>query len=101
MLFMPTWRSALRNEKPARERGERTLAGCGRKALLGFGGFGFRRFLGLFAATPVVFLLEFLDAAGRIDELHLAGKKRMARRADFDGNVLFGAARREAVAATA
>src|SRR5215470_9310375 len=54
----------------------------------------------LLAAGPVVLLLELLDAAGRIDKLHLAGEERMAGRADFDGDVLLGAARRELVAAT-
>src|SRR5437588_8177436 len=57
--------------------------------------------LGLFAIAPVVLLLELLDAAGRVDELHLAGEERVARRTDFDGDVLLGAARDELVAATA
>src|SRR5262249_26289115 len=58
-------------------------------------------FAGLLASGPVVLALELLDTAGRIDELHLAGKKRMADRANFDGDVLLGTARGELVAATA
>src|SRR3974390_918181 len=67
--------------------------------LLGFG----RRLglLGLLALVPVVLLLELLDAARRVHVLHLAGEERMARRADFDGDILLGAARLEFVAATA
>src|SRR4051794_12118569 len=57
--------------------------------------------VGLLAVAPVVLLLELLDAAGGVDELHLAGEERVARRADFDGNVLAGAARGELVAAAA
>ena len=67
--------------------------------LLGFGGRG--GFLGLLALVPAVLLMELLDAARRIDELHLAGEERMARRADFGVDVLLGAARGELVAATA
>src|SRR5262249_3264904 len=55
----------------------------------------------LLAVGPVVLLLEFLDAAGRVDELHLAGEERVTRRADFDGDVLLGASCDELVAATA
>jgi hypothetical protein len=75
-----------------------------------FGFFGFRRsgssggrfgFAGLLAIRPVVLALEFLDAARRIDELHLAGEERMARRANFGVDVLLGAARGELVATTA
>ena len=61
-----------------------------------FGGVGFACLLAL---VPVVFALELLDAAGRIDVLHLAGEERMAGRADFDRDVLFGAARDEFIAA--
>src|SRR5476651_1299425 len=71
--------------------------------LFGFGGrsrLG-RGLAGFLALVPVVLLLELLDAARAIDELHLAGEERMARRANFGGDVLLGAARRELVAATA
>src|SRR5437764_1864868 len=63
----------------------------------------FRRFglLLLLALVPVVLLLELLDAAGGVHELHLTGEERVARRADFDGDVLLGAARGELVAAPA
>ena len=69
--------------------------------LLGGGRFGGRRGFGFLAAGPVVLLLELFDAARRVDELHLAGEERMARGADFDRNILLGAARHEAVAAAA
>src|SRR5262249_28413405 len=52
----------------------------------------------LFALVPVVLLLELLHAAGGIDELHLTGEEGMARRADFDGDVLLSAAGDELVA---
>src|SRR5947208_15799729 len=65
------------------------------------GRFGGGRFARLLAIGPVVLALELLDAAGRVDELHLAGEERMTRRADFDGDLLARAARRELVAATA
>src|SRR5260221_7769172 len=67
--------------------------------LLGFG--GRLGLLGLFALVPVVLLLELLDAARRVNELHLAGEERMARRADFGVDVFLGAARGELVAAAA
>src|SRR5207245_2166394 len=63
-----------------------------------FGGSGFA---GLLALVPVVLLLELLNAAGGINELHLAGEEGVAGRADFDGDVLLGAARLELVAAAA
>src|SRR5438132_778423 len=71
----------------------RLLEEC-RQLLFALGGLG-----GLLAAGPVVLLLELLDAAGRVNELHLAGEERMAGRANFDGDVLLGAAGRELVAA--
>src|SRR5262249_22428423 len=80
--------------KPVR-RGARP---ADRPGLLLDGGFGFA---GLLAVGPGVLALELLDAAGGIDVLHLAGEERMAGRADFDGDVLPGAARDEFVAATA
>src|SRR5579885_37033 len=65
----------------------------------------FRSFLGrfalFFALVPVVLLLELLDAAGRIDDLHFAGEERMASRANLDRDVLLGAAGYKLVAATA
>src|SRR5438876_10006481 len=61
-----------------------------------FGGCGL-----LFALVPVVFTLELLDAAGGVHVLHLAREERMTGRADFDGDVLLGAARNELIAATA
>src|SRR5262249_24392445 len=69
------------------------------KLLLGrrFGGLGFA-FLSL---VPAVFLLELLDAAGGVHVLHLAREERVAGRADFDGDLLAGAARDELVAAAA
>src|SRR5262249_26672027 len=60
------------------------------------GAFGFASLL---AAGPVVLPLELLNAPGGIDELHLAGEERVTDRADFDRNVLLGAARGELVAA--
>src|SRR5688572_10995166 len=62
-----------------------------------------RRFglAGLLAVGPVVLLLELLDAAGGVQELHLAGEERMARRADFDVDGLARAARGKLVATTA
>src|SRR5262245_4133923 len=73
--------------------------------LLGF--FGFRgrrrrfRLAGFLPFVPVVFALEFLNAARGIDVLHLAGEKRMARRANLGVDVFLGAARDELVAAPA
>src|SRR5262245_51837493 len=58
-------------------------------------------FLGLFVQEFFVLLLELLDAARGVDELHLAGEERMTLRADFDRDVLLRAARLELVAATA
>src|SRR5262249_26581286 len=58
-------------------------------------------FTGFLALVPAEFLLELLDAAGGVDELHLAREERMARRADFDVDVLLRAARGELVAAAA
>src|SRR5262249_48211243 len=55
----------------------------------------------LLARRPVVLALELLDPARGIDVLHLAGEERMAGRADFDGDILPGAARGELVAAPA
>src|SRR5262249_29275177 len=55
----------------------------------------------LLAAAPVVLLGEALHPAGGVDELHLACEEGMAGRADFDRDVLLGAARGELVAATA
>ena len=76
-----------------------------KEKLLGFRGFRGRRrrfgFAGFLALVPVVLLLEFLDAAGRIDVLHLASEERMTRRADFGVDVFLSAARDELVAATA
>jgi hypothetical protein len=51
------------------------------------------------ALVPVVFALELLDTPGRINVLHFAGEERMARGADFDGDVLFGTASDKLVAA--
>src|SRR5439155_24027401 len=62
-----------------------------------FGGFGGL----LLALIPVVFALELLDAAGGVHVFHLAREERMAGRADFDGDVVLGAARDELIAATA
>ena len=45
--------------------------------------------------------LEFLDPSGRIDVFELAGKERMASRADIDLQLFFGAAGLEGIAATA
>src|SRR5258708_8081734 len=59
-------------------------------------GLGWRwRILGVLAA-------EALDATGSIHQLLLAGKKRMASRADFHGDVSFmGGARNKGIAARA
>src|SRR6185437_12821259 len=65
-------------------------------SVVGGGGSGFGCLL---AFVPVVFALELLDAAGRIQILHLAGEERMAGRADFDRDVFLGAAGDELVAA--
>lgn len=47
-------------------------------------------------------LVKAIDAAGRIDQLLLAGEKRMTRRANFNVQVaLFGRARLKALAAGA
>jgi hypothetical protein len=61
-----------------------------------FGGGGFGGGVG-------VFLLETLDAAGGVHEFLLAGKERMAARADFDAQhlALNGRASLESVAAGA
>src|SRR5262249_53270791 len=80
--------------KPVR-RGARP---ADRPGLLLDGGFGFA---GLLAVGPVVLALELLDAAGGIDVLHLAGEERVAGRADFDGDILLGAAGDELVATAA
>src|SRR5262249_38104121 len=56
--------------------------------------------LGL-ALVPVVLLLELLDAAGGVHELHLAGEEGVAGRADFHRDVLARAAGGELVAAAA
>jgi hypothetical protein len=46
--------------------------------------------------------LEFVDAAGGVDELLLAGVERVAVRANFHGNILHGRVSREgSVAAVA
>src|SRR5262249_34147747 len=55
----------------------------------------------LLALVPVVLLLELLDAARRVDVLHLPGEERVARRADFHRDVLARAAGHELVAAAA
>src|SRR4029077_10425639 len=66
-----------------------------------FWGWFFSCFGGLLLAlVPVVFALELLDAAGGVHVFHLSGEERMASRADFDGDILLGAARDELVAAT-
>ena len=95
----------MREMKKAKGRANASFCLAGREELFRFGsnrrnrgGFGFA---GLLAFVPVVLLLEFLDAARRVNELHLAGEERMARRADFDGDVLARAARGELVAAAA
>ena len=89
------------NKKPARGRVGRALAGSGWTGSLLSLSFNFDFFDGFLTAGPVVLLLEFLDAAGGVDELHLAGEERMARRADFDRDILLGAARLKLVAAPA
>ena len=80
----------------ASERCTLSLASCNLAAL-------FRRFglLLLLALVPVVLALEFLDAAGGVHELHLAGEEWVARGTDFDGDVFLGAAGDELVAAAA
>jgi len=90
------------------EAGKRTArwtlrlpAQCGGRylAAAASGRLGGRRRPFSFRLSPVcTSLLELLDAAGRVDVLHLAGEERMARRADFDGDVLLRAASRELVA---
>src|SRR5436190_3828722 len=67
-----------------------------RGTLLGRFGLG-----ALLALVPVVLLLELLQSAGRVDELHLAREERVAGGADFDADGLLGAARLEHVAAAA
>ena len=62
--------------------------------------FGLRWLFAAFA-LPAELLLEFFDSARGVNELHLAGEERMARRANFDGDGLLGASRRELIAATA
>jgi hypothetical protein len=53
----------------------------------------------LFFLKFLVFLTKPLDAAGRVDQLLLAGKKRMALRANFHADVLFSRTDFDAVAA--
>src|SRR5262245_40339278 len=63
--------------------------GSDRRLLLGGGLLGGGSLLALaLALVPVVLLLELLDAAGGIDELHLAREERVAGGADFDRDVL-------------
>src|SRR5438309_213280 len=67
-----------------------------------FGGFGFGGFGALLLAlVPVVLALELFNAPGSVDVLHLAGKERVASRADFDRDVFARAACDKLVAATA
>src|SRR5258708_6402294 len=51
----------------------------------------------LAAVGPVVLLGELFDAARGVHVLHLAGEERVAGGADFDRDVLLGAARGELV----
>ena len=48
----------------------------------------------LLPLVPVVLLLELLDAAGRVEELHLAGEERVRRTGniELDERVLFAVA---------
>src|SRR5262249_36295949 len=55
----------------------------------------------LLLAVVGVLLLEALDPAGGVHELHLAGEERVAGRADLDRDRLLGAAGGELVAAAA
>src|SRR5262245_5809003 len=91
LLFGNAWQA--RSQTGVWERGREeieNLLGCFR-----LGG------LGLLVLAPVVLALERLDAAGRIDVLHLAGEEGMAGRAYFDRDILLRAARNEFVAAAA
>jgi hypothetical protein len=56
---------------------------------------------GFFALVPIELLAELLDPTGGVDELLLAREERMARRADFQADLLLGAAGRELVATRA
>jgi hypothetical protein len=92
------------NEKGKRRLHSILLPWSHREELFGArGGLGsaFLDFFGLLALVPVVFALELLDPARRIDVLHFAGEERVARGANFRGDVFLRAARRELVAATA
>jgi hypothetical protein len=53
----------------------------------------------LFVLELFVFFSETLDTAGRVDQLLLAGEKRMALGANFDADVLFGGSDLDGVAA--
>ena len=48
-----------------------------------------------------IFSHEFFDSSGRIDEFLLAGKKRMAGRADIDAHIAAGRANLKSIAAGA
>jgi hypothetical protein len=61
-----------------------------------------KRWLGGYWNSPDFrFARSLATSARRIDKLHLAGDKRLARRADFGVDALLGAARRKLVATTA
>ena len=53
----------------------------------------------LFFIVFGVFFTETLDAPGRVHELLLTGKKRVALRTNFNGNVLFGGSNFQRIAA--
>src|SRR5205814_388931 len=96
-----------RNTKQARKRnkkGKRKTRGLPFASSLGWALLGLNSLGGLFlflALVPVVLALELFHAAGSVHVFHLAGEKRVARRADFNVDVLLGAARDKLVAATA
>lgn len=56
--------------------------------------------LGL-AIRPLELLVELVDAAGRIHELHGTGEERVALRADFDRDLGLGASCRKAITTAA
>ena len=97
------WPSPWEGEgtEAARDQGRSSRLGKFLTLLLGLGLLG----VGLLAEAGVAgageLALELLDAAGRVDELQLAGIEGMAGAADIELQLLAGAARGKAVAATA